>query len=85
MVELPVVETTVGKAAGRREGGSMTPFGIARVVGVVVIVLLAMFGVQIGEFMGPFSVSISFQVLNTIMLFLLVTFGYEWLRRQPAA
>ena len=56
---------------------SMSMFGLARIIGFGAILLLAIYGGLLGD-SGGLNVVVVFQVLNTAMLFVIMTLAYEW-------
>ena len=55
----------------------MSMFGLARVIGFGLLVLLAVYGGLLGD-SGGLNVVVVFQVLNTAMIFVMMTLAYEW-------
>jgi hypothetical protein len=61
----------------------LSVYGLARVIGVGFILLLGIYGGLLSQATG-LTPLVVFQLLNTAMLFLIVTIMYEWAgRRAP--
>ena len=76
-------EAVVDRACTVTEGGhSMTGYGLARIAGVGVIGALGAYVGIVGGPTGTVLLERVFGVLNTAMLFLLVTLAYEWNSRN---
>ena len=69
---------------GARKGVEMTSLAITRVVGVLVLLLIGVIPGLSLPIAGMIASQTVFTVLNTAFLFLLVTFAYEWARRNAA-
>lgn len=61
----------------------MSPFGIARIVGVLIILVVGGF-VGLSSPENVIAIATISQVLNTAFLFLIMTFAYEWMTRQAS-
>ena len=60
----------------------MTGYGLARIAGVGIIAVLGAYVAIVGGPTAALLVTNVFQVLNTAMLFVLVSIAYEWNSRQ---
>ena len=61
----------------------MSLLGIARVIGVGVILLIGVYGGLLSPSNGS-EVTMLFTVINTSLLFVIMTIAYEWAQsRQP--
>ena len=58
----------------------MSLLGIARVIGVGVILLIGVYGGLLSA-AGGFDVVMLFTVINTAILFVIMTIAYEWSNR----
>ena len=70
----------------REERGAMSNWGWARFIGVLAILVLGL-GPGVmggGSGLGLLASSAVFQIVNTAMLFLLVTIAYEWKAGQSS-
>jgi len=59
-----------------REVGGMSTMGITRVAGAIAIILFGIFGGAASRSAG-LDVLFIFQMLNTVLLFIIMTFAYE--------
>ena len=59
----------------------MTNWGWARIIGALVILVLGIYPMTSGT---TILVATMFQIVNSVMLFLLVTFAYEWRAGQSS-
>ena len=59
----------------------MSVYAWVRVVGVAAILLFGLYG-MLGSSGGLLAIPLLFQVINTALLFLLVTLMYEFLQRR---
>ena len=60
----------------------LSVYGLARVIGVGIIMLLGIYGGLLSEATG-LTPLVVLQVLNTAMLFLIMTIMYEWATNHP--
>lgn len=58
----------------------ITGWGLTRIIGTGVIFILGSYPVYSGP-VGMFSAQIVLAILQTVLLFLLVTTAYEWMNR----
>jgi len=61
----------------------LTVWGLARVIGVGIILLIGFYGGLLSR-VGGLDVLIVFQIINTSLMFVIMTVAYEWLRRSTA-
>jgi hypothetical protein len=59
----------------------LSVYGLARILGVGIILLLGIYGGLLSEATG-LTTTVVFSVLNTALLFVIMTIMYEWAGRS---